>query len=354
MAIYSVAQFAFAPVWGSLSDKYGRRPILLGSILFSGISMCVMAYATSMWWIFACRLFAGIFAANISTAMAYITDSTTEENRAKGMGIIGAGFGLGFIFGPALGGILAPYGYHVPILVAAGLAFFNFTLGWVILKEPLKDVATRRLNRRKFSFAAIGKALSKVDTATPIVLFFISTLAFTQLEVSFGFFVLDRYGYDAKEAGLLLALMGVVMVIIQGGLIGRLTKRYGERVLISTGLFLMGIGLVGAGYTYQIVMFAVMIVVVGIGHAFINPSLSSLVSKAAPKDEVGTTMGVYQSASALGRIVGPPFAGILYVKIGIAWPAYFAAIFALAGLIFAIMSKSTLQRYSQNKPASVK
>ena len=337
MAIYSIMQFLFAPFWGSLSDKHGRRPILLLSVFCGAVSMAALGFAGSVLWIFLCRMFAGIFAANISTATAYVSDITTPENRAKGMGIIGASFGLGFIFGPAIGGLLAPLGYHVPVLFAAGLGFANFILACFILSEPLRDRASRALNRRRYSLAVIKEALSERETALPVILFFLSTLAFTQLEVSFGFFVLDRYGYDAKEAGYMLAGMGLVMALIQGGAIGRLAKRFGERRLALTGFCLMALALIGAALPVSVPLFVVFILFIAVGHALINPSLSSLMSMGAPPDRVGGMMGVYQSASSLGRIVGPPVAGVLYVDAGMTWPLWSASGILFAGLIIGML-----------------
>lgn len=340
MAIYSIAQFAFAPFWGSLSDQYGRRPVLLLSLLFGALSMVALGFANSVLWIFLCRLAAGIFAANISTATAYIADSTTEENRAKGMGIIGAGFGLGFLFGPVLGGLFVEQGYHIPVFIAGGLGLLNVVLGFFILPEPIKDLEKRRANRRRFSLDMVKRTLATNGTGIPTILFFVSTFAFTQLEVSFGFFVMDRFSYDAREAAYLLALMGFVMVLIQGGAIGRLSKKYGERNLAIFGFFLMATALTGAGFTVSITLFTVLLVLIGVANALINPSLSSLMSKAAPKEETGGMMGVFQSASSLGRIVGPPVAGILYVKAGIASPLYLSSALMAAVGAFAISKLS--------------
>ncbi len=332
MAIFSIAQFLFAPFWGSLSDKHGRRPVLLISLFLGALSMIALGFANSVLWIFICRLLAGVFAANISTATAYIADSTTEENRAKGMGIIGAGFGLGFLFGPVIGGLFVEIGYHVPVFIGGGLGLFNVVLGYFILKEPLKDLETRKKNRRRFNLAMVSRTLKDSGTAVPVLLFFVSTFAFTQLEVSFGFFVMDRFSYNAKDAAYLLAIMGFVMVIIQGGLIGRLTKKYGERSLAIVGFLMMAVSLTAAGITTAATVFTVLLVFIGIANALINPSLSSLMSKAAPKEEMGGMMGVYQSASSFGRIIGPPVAGYLYISFGIASPLYFSsAIMAVAG-----------------------
>lgn len=334
MAIYSVMQFLFAPVWGSLSDRHGRRPILLVSLLLGALSMVALGFANSVIWIFLCRMAAGIFAANISTATAYIADSTTEENRAKGMGIIGAGFGLGFLFGPVIGGIFVEQGYHVPVFIAGALGLMNVVLGFFILPEPIKDLDKRKANRRRFDWTLVQKTISIKKTAVPVILFFVSTFAFTQLEVSFGFFVMDRFSYNAREAAYLLALMGFVMVIIQGGAIGRLSKRYGERNLAIVGFLMMAVALTGAGFTTSVTIFTVTLVIIGIANALINPSLSSLMSKAAPQEDVGGMMGVYQSASSLGRIIGPPVAGFIYVQLGIASPLYLSSVvMAIAGAL---------------------
>lgn len=333
MAIYSIAQFLFAPFWGSLSDTHGRRPVLLFSLFAGALSMVALGFANSVWWIFVCRLAAGIFAANISTATAYISDSTTVENRAKGMGIIGAGFGLGFLFGPVLGGVFVGYGYHVPVFIAAGLGVANTILGYFILPEPLQDLDQRKQNRRRFGSELVKRAFQAKATTVPILLFFLSTLAFTQLEVSFGFFVMDRFGYDAKHAAYLLALMGLVMVIVQGGLIGRLSKAFGERNLATVGLLGMGISLICAALSLTPTYFAISLVGLGIANALVNPSLSSLMSKGAPQADVGGMMGIYQSASSLGRIFGPPLAGFLYVTFSLTSPLYLsAALMILAGI----------------------
>lgn len=334
MATFSVAQLLFAPFWGSLSDRIGRRPVLLISIFLGALSMAALAFANSILTIFLCRLFAGIFSANISTATAYIADSTSEENRAKGMGIIGAGFGLGFIFGPAIGGALSPWGIHVPLLFAAGLGLANFLLACVILREPLTDLAAREKNRRRFGWATLRAAWERSNTRLPILLFFLSTFAFTQLEVSFGFFVQDRFGLDARGASYLLAWMGIIMVLVQGGLIGRLSKKFGETKLVLVGLMAMAFSLLAAAFSPAILPFTIALAVIALGNGLVNPSLSSLMSKAAPKQETGAYMGLYQSASAMARVLGPPVAGFVYVQIGMTAPLFAAVAVLGCALLF--------------------
>lgn len=325
MASYSIAQFLFAPVWGSISDRYGRRPVLLATIFGGAISLTATALAPSLPFLFLGRLLSGIFGANISTASAYIADVTTPENRAKGMGIIGAGFGLGFIFGPAIGGILSSHGYQLPILTAAVLNLVNFCFAAVVLREPNLKSTERENNRRKISFALFQKVLANKATALPVILFFFSTLAFTHLEVSFALFVLERFDYTARKAGLLLGGMGLVMVMIQGGLIGKLVKKFGERRLLHFGFFCMAIAMAGAGLSFTVPLFAFFLFFIAIGNGLVNPSLSSLMSKASPENTRGAFMGAYQSAGSLARIIGPPISGLLFDKAGIASPIFVAS-----------------------------
>lgn len=324
MAAYSTAQFLFAPFWGSLSDRIGRRPVLLFTVLGGASAMVATALAAELWILFLARLLAGFFGANISTASAYIADVTKPEDRARGMGIIGAGFGLGFIFGPALGGVLSVYGYHVPILFGACLGFFNFLFAFFVLEESRRAGVSAR---RKLSWTGIGSALSRPSTGTPILLFFLNTLGFTQLEVCFGLFVLDRFGYDARQAGWLLAAMGVVAAVVQGGLIGRLSRRFGEVRLLTVGFLLLGLSLVGSAWSPTPMIFLAFLLVIAVGNGLANPSLSSLVSKGAPEDHRGGVMGVYQSAGSLARMVGPPVSGWLFDRIGPESPILVASAF---------------------------
>lgn len=321
MAIYSAMQFFFAPVWGKLSDRFGRRPILLMTILGSAISMVALGSAKSLGMLFAARLFAGLCGANISTATAYIADVTTPDNRAKGMGMIGAAFGLGFIFGPAIGGALSIHGYGVPMYVAAALAGLNFLFALVKLEEPKVDRKAREKNRSKrFDRKAIRAAMGDHRTRLATISFFLVTLAITQMEVCFAIFVLARFGLGAREAGWLLAFMGIVMVLIQGGLIGKLSKRFGESRLIASGVVLMALGLVTFALAPKVAVLFLALSLLALGNGITNPSLSSLASKGASIDSRGATMGVYQSAGSLARVIGPPVAGILYDRVGMNAP----------------------------------
>lgn len=341
MAIYSVMQFLCSPFWGGLSDKIGRRPVLLLTILGGASSMVATALAGDYWILFAARLLAGVFGANISTANAYIADVTNEENRAKGMGIIGAGFGLGFIFGPALGGILSVHGYATPILVAAALGFLNFLFAFFVLDEsraPGQGPATAK----KFSVEGLRLAFARNATAIPIGLFFLSTLAFTQLEVIFGLYVLGQFGYEARDAGWLLAGMGVTSAILQGGLIGRLAKKYGERALAPAGFLFMAISLLGAPLAPTVPIFCLFLFGIAVGNGLVNPSLSSLVSKGAPADKRGAVLGIFQSGSSLARVVGPPLAGLLFDRVGPTSPMLLSCGLMAVAFLGALASRKRL------------
>ncbi len=345
MTSYSLMQFLFAPVWGRISDRIGRRPVLLISILGSTLSMLILGFAPSLKWLFWGRIFAGICGANISTAFAYISDITTEENRAKGMGIVGAGFGLGFIFGPAIGGLLSPYGYSVPMFFAAGLSFLNLVFATFKLKEPLLPEEMRRAHRNK---RFDQKVLSHPKTRLAVFTFFVVTLAVTQLEVCFALYLNSKFSYDAKKAGILLALMGLVMAAIQGGLIGRLVKKWGELRLVYFGTGLCSFALfVFAGAT-QISVLVTALFFLALGHGMLHPCLSSLASLGAPKNLKGSTMGVFQSAGSLSRILGPPIAGWFYDHWGRESPFFAGAILlALCFCYLVIGSQYPLKTHSK-------
>ncbi len=338
MAAYSVAQFFFAPIWGTLSDQIGRRPVLLTTILAGASAMVATAVAGNFWILLLARFVAGAFAANISTASAYIADVTSEENRAKGMGIIGAGFGLGFIFGPAVGGLLSVHGFAVPILAAAALGFLNFIFAFVVLEEPekIKKPATRA------RWSGAGEALRDMRTALPIGLFFLHTLAFTQLEVAFGLFVLAKFGIEAYGAGWFLAGMGLVSATLQGGLIGRLAKRFGEWRLVPVAFTFLSVSLVGAALAPAPLAFGICLFGVAIGMGIANPCLSSLTSKGAAPSRRGGVLGVYQSAGSLARVLGPPVAGLLFDRFGPESPLFVSSALMALGLLSALGYRKVL------------
>lgn len=326
MMSYSLMQFIFSPFWGRLSDHIGRRPILLTCIAGIGLSMLVLGFARSMIWLFVGRILAGFFGANISTASAYIADVTPPNQRAKGMGLIGAAFGLGFLFGPAFGGFLSRWGYEWAAWSAAALSLFNLILAFFILHEPKINEETREAHRQKLSRLAWHTALSRRETKMIILVFFFVTLGMAQLEASFAFFVMKKFGLDAFHAGLILALMALVMAGIQGRGIGKLAGNFGEKNLVICGAVLMALALVGAAVGDSVAIFTFFILVYAVGYSVTNPSLLSLASQSASPEIQGSVMGFYQSAGSLGRIFGPPAAGFLFDRVGVASPFLFSSL----------------------------
>src|SRR5229473_2324160 len=238
-ASYSIMQLIFAPVLGRLSDKHGRRPILLISLLGTSLGFLILGFATTLWMLFLGRIIDGISGGNISTAQAYIADVTTTENRAKGMGLIGAAFGLGFVFGPAIGGILSRWGINVPFLFASALAFANAILLYFTLPETVTPDHPARVS------AASGRgwrqllhSLQKPRLGFVLTIYFLSIVAFSIMTTVFSLFLMFRLGYDAWHNGWVFAFVGIISAIIQGGLIGKLVKRFGEPSLVITAILI--------------------------------------------------------------------------------------------------------------------
>ncbi|MCM2277747.1 MAG: MFS transporter [Oligoflexia bacterium] len=338
MTSYSLMQFLVAPLWGRISDYVGRRPVLLISLFGTALSLALLGVAGSLKWLFIGRTLAGIFGANISTAYAYVADVTAEEERTKGMGMIGAGFGLGFIFGPAIGGLLSRYGFGFPMFAGAILAFCNLLFAFFMLKEPRISVEMRAANRtRRFSTEAFRLALEDPRTRLGIGIFFLVTLAVTQMEAVFALYLNARYQYDAESAGILLAVMGTIMVIMQAGLVGRLAPRFGEIRLIVAGGAICAVALAGFASVNSIPLVTAMLCVLAVGHGLLHPSLTSLTSLGAAPSRRGMTMGVFHSMGSLARIIGPPCAGWLFDRVSWRSPFFTGALMLTAASIIALL-----------------
>lgn len=335
VAIYSLMQFIFAPIWGRLSDRIGRRPIILLSLLGSTLSYLIFAFAQNFPVLFLSRVLAGIGAANIPTAQAYIADCTTAENRAKGMGLIGAAFGLGFIFGPAIGGFLSQWGYRVPGLVAAGVCFMDLALTYFILPESLHSSSKGEVARREVNWSKMQQSLRRPIVGMLLVLFFIATFALANVEATFALLSKVRYGYTEAQTGYIFAYMGVLMAIVQGGLIRPLVSKLGERTLITAGTLVSAIGLCLLPYCTNFWMLAVNLVVLSFGQGVSTPSITSLLSQSVAADEQGSILGVNQSLSSLARVLGPIWGGLMF-DIGFQWPFISAAGFAFVAFLLSL------------------
>src|SRR5690242_8120555 len=314
-ASYSIMQLIFSPVLGRLSDRYGRRPVLLLSIIGTGIGFMILGLATTIVMLFIGRILDGITGGNISTAQAYIADITTEENRAKGMGLIGAAFGLGFIFGPAIGGILSRWGIHVPFYFAATLCFANALLLYFTLPETVTADHPAKHRAGGRSWKQVGRALKQPKLAFVLVIYFLFIVAFSIMTTSFSLYTMFRFGYDAQHTGYLFAYVGLIAVIIQGGLIGRLVKRFGELPLVMVGAFCFAISLFAVPFVGPAAGGLAGLLIGGgvfsAGNSLATPALTSLASKSVGPAEQGTVLGVMQSVASLARAVGPSLAAVL-------------------------------------------
>jgi DHA1 family tetracycline resistance protein-like MFS transporter len=338
-ASYSLMQFLFAPFWGRLSDKIGRRPVILISVAASCAGHLIFGLSSTIAMVFAARILAGFGNANLGTAQAIISDVTTPENRAKGMGLIGAAFGLGFLLGPAIGGFAGQYSPQAPALVAAALAGINFFMAYFMLKETRVEGGNSAAeHRRFFSLKTLRGALALPNVGTILKISFINTGAFAMFEVIVGLLMErsflpiegrethEHIAQAAKLTAWFLVAVGITAVIVQGGLIGRLTKKFGEKFLFQAGLVLMFISITSIpimGQTGVYNFMLVVAVVLAMGTGIFNPSQSSLVSRSTPRDQQGGILGLNQSMSALGRVAGPALSGILF-EINIGMPFYVA------------------------------
>ena len=323
LGVYSLFQFIAAPVWGKLSDIYGRKPILAWSLAGFAVSYVVLGYAESLWLIIAVRIFGGLMAGNISTAFAYVTDISTEETRAKSMGFLGAALGLGFIFGPVIGGVLAgpeveTANYTLPALFAAGVTTLALIGVIVFLPESLSpEIRAKIRNKPKTSLLSqLNLTLTRKVLTLIIAIGFMVTMSFAVLEVTLALWANDVLDFGPQDIGLLLAYVGVVIVIVQGGLIGPLTARFRERslVLVAVGLYLTGYTALAFANGWPSLLFAMTLLAAGSGLS--NPVLSSLVSKEAEETERGVVLGVFQGAGSLARVAGPLYAGFVFAQFG--------------------------------------
>ncbi|MEM8931965.1 MAG: MFS transporter, partial [Acidobacteriota bacterium] len=291
LTCYAGMQFLFAPVWGRLSDRFGRRPVILLTLAGTSISLFALGLAESLAGLFAARLLAGVFGANLSVASAYITDATSEAERTKYMGLLGASFGIGFILGPALGGGLAPFGYDVPMFVAAGLAALNLVAATFRLREPARQ---RGSGVRPWTLPR-GRVLALC------IAYFVFVFGVAQLETVFAFFMLDRFGWDAHQVAGILVLMGVLSAGVQGGAIRPLAARFGERRLLLAGTMILAPCLAAVPFMPSIPLLILPLAISSLGRGLVHPSLLSLVSRAAAANERGAVMGTFQSSASLAR-----------------------------------------------------
>lgn len=336
---YSAAQFLATPILGVLSDRLGRRRVLIASILGSAGGYVLFATAGSLHLLFLSRIIDGFTGGNISTAQAAIADVTPPKDRAKAYGLVGAAFGLGFLLGPTFSAVLSMWGKYTPIWAAAGLSLFTAGLVWYALPETLPPERRRRepIGPRDINpFAVLLRAWAVPGAAILLVAFFAMGFAHAEMRASFGVLMRDRFEFTERDAGWLFAFMGLVAIIVQGGLVRRIAPVLGDRRTALLGLPIGAIGyaLIPLAHTAPWVYPAIGLCGLGMGLA--GPPLSGMLSRTAPHDARGEVMGASQSASSLALVLGPLLAGTLYDHIGFGWPFWTGAAFVL--LAMAIVS----------------
>ena len=326
LASFSAMQFLCSPAWGRLSDRIGRRPMLVGSLVLTAGSYVMFAFASSLLMLFASRILAGIAGATISTAQAYVADTTPLERRTQGMGLIYAAFGAGFIFGPAIGGILSHWGYAVPGLAAAGLAVTACIAALVFLPESLPPEARAEAVARRASSGSRWTMFERPVVGTGLWLLFLSTVCFAAMEGTFALYGQWRFGLGPRQIGLLLAYTGTLAVILQGGIVARLARRFGEGPMVRAGFAVMALGLVGMPMAPTMTWLMAALGLIAIGSSLAGPTLAGLVSSAASPVEQGAVLGLYQSMGSLGRAVGPFLGGLAFDRVAHASPMWLGAI----------------------------
>ncbi len=354
MSSYSFMQFLFTPIWGRLSDHYGRRPPILMSLAGSCVGFLIFGMAQTLTLLFIGRMVAGIAGAIIPTTNAYISDVTAPEERAKGMGLIGAAFGLGFILGPTVGGLLVEPSvvricrillgptvgglvtrqvYSLPVLLASAMAGLNFLFAYFRLPESLTAERKGRAQSRRFDIKTLKNALSHPQIAPRLITYLMVIFAVANMEGTFGLLNEHRYHLSAHNTAYLFALIGILMSVTQGLLVGRLARRIGERRLIVIGTFTMIFGLGLMPFAPNMLAYCLILAVLSFGAGINNPSITALLSKCSSTDDQGGIMGIAQSMASLGRILGPTWGGWTF-KMTLAAPFVTGGLFM--GLAFAL------------------
>jgi DHA1 family tetracycline resistance protein-like MFS transporter len=359
ITIYALAQFIFTPVLGALSDRYGRKPVILWSLVIEVVSLLLTALAGSLPILLAVRFLGGLGASNIGSAQAVVSDVTTKQDRARGMGLIGASIGLGFVIGPALGGVLSPLGATVPFWVAAAAACLNALLVLFFLPETRNLRKGEQTGRR-------GNLLRGWHTAAryPLILRLVTTnllftIAFTIMETVLPLFTQKKFGWMASQNGYLFTYVGIIVVVMQGGVIGQLVKHWKERAVLLMGLTILAIGLFSLAFSSQIALLFISLGFVSVGEGAVTPIISTILSFASPAEAQGEILGVSQGVGGLGRIVGPLLAGSIFAFAGTGTPFILSGILSLSALLLAlstttISSEATQHRTEQESGAATR
>jgi len=343
MATYSCTQFLSAPFWGFISDRHGRRPVLMVGMAGSMLSYVWLGHADGLTELFLARALNGLMAGNIAAAFAYVADVTSRETRAKGMGIVGAAFGLGFIAGPAIGGLLAGSDpanadFFRPAMAAAGLSALALCLTFLLIREARTPDAVAEAGQasRASRWAQIRAGLATPGLGGLLLLILMATFVFAGLESTFAMWSRRQFGWGPEQNGYLFAGVGLMSALIQGGLIGRLSRRFGERRLVVAGAAALAAGLVVLPFAASIAVLAAAMAVATFGFSILTPSLNTLVSLQADEHNQGSALGLTRSMSTLARILGPAWAGSMFSLLGKDSPYFLGAVLMIGVVILAL------------------
>jgi MFS transporter, DHA1 family, tetracycline resistance protein len=324
-AAFSLSQLIASPLLGHLSDRWGRRPVLIFSLLGTVVSFVMLALANSLAMLFVARVVDGLSGGNITTARAYIADVSTEENRAKAFGLLGAAFGLGFIVGPALGAAFSHISYTAPIWAAAVITIVAVAMAWLWLPETVHRAQAGRLPWR-----ALGELLARAQLRVLLTIDFVYWTAFAVYQTTFALFGARRFGFDAAHIGYLLSAFGFLGVVVQGAFVGPVVRALGERRTLGIGLLFAAAGWGGSALTHSLPIFVAMLVPGAIGIGLCNATLSALISKSAGVNEQGRVHGAAGALESLGRTIGPVWGNGSLQRFG-EGSAYGTAAIALIG-----------------------
>ncbi len=358
LTIYALAQFIFTPILGALSDRYGRKPIIVGSLLIEAFSFALSGLAGSLTVLLIARFIGGLGASNIGSAQAVVADVTPPEGRARGMGMIGAAIGLGFVVGPAIGGLLAPIGPAVPFWAAMAVAFVNALLVMAFLPETHKErgVSTTSASAKQgrgLLPTGMGRLLRNSAVTRLIAINLLFTVAFTAMEAVYPLFSQHTFGWTAKENGYIFTYVGIVIVLMQGGLVGRLVKRFGERSLLIAGLVMLAAGLALLPWSTHLALMLVALGILSVGDGAVTPTVSALLSLASPREAQGETLGLAQGIAGLGRVVGPLAAGSIFAVAGPGAPFLAGSVLVILAMLIALpaLPITRKQRQAEVRPA---
>ena len=359
LSSFSLLQMLFAPFWGRLSDRHGRRPILLLSLAGSSVSYLIFAFSGSFWTLLGSRVLAGICCANISTAQAYISDLTSHKDRTAGMGLIGMAFGLGFALGPVLGGGATHFwtkldpgaaAHMGPGLVAGAICGLNFLAAIFRLPESLPRELRGKVHFRRFASTREALANLRHPAIGPLIaLFFLVTFAFANLEVSFSLYVRRVLGMDQEKVYGFFVFYGLIMAFAQGFLVRRAVRRIPEQMLMIPGIALLALGMFLLPFGAHVPFALATMCLMATGQGIANPCIMSLISRSATARTQGNVLGTSQSASSLARIVGPMFGGIVF-DFGPAWPFWIAALVMAGAALWANFTRLRLRTVLQAAP----